>query len=84
MKCVRHACNARFLHVLHLCTSVWIAKCQSQLLAAACTSTGASRVLLQHDHARSRTVQLLRQLQMTTPGVEPGLSRPQRDVLTTR
>ena len=27
---------------------------------------------------------LLPKLNMTTPGVEPGLSRPQRDVLTTR
>ena len=34
--------------------------------------------------AGSRFVNLLRGRKMSTPGVEPGLSRPQRDVLTTR
>ena len=61
-----------------LCRRLW--QILQLSLHSACP-TGSWNDILQ-DHVRARELGTCKK--MTTPGVEPGLSRPQRDVLTTR
>ena len=61
-----------------LCRRLW--QILQLSLHSACP-TGSWNDILQ-DHVRARELGTCKK--MTTPGVEPGLSRPQRNVLTTR